>query len=200
MTTERVLPRRQLRSTTTWSIRVTTARCTSPTRRLCSGCPGKLPRILTAIPHPSSSASSTSSSSSDRVKKKKKQSKVKKEKSPSKSSSVCRVVRVKATDMKLGQWPTTLQFAGWRRAFVWPLRVHATSRTWPRRRSSRSRTRTPTSTTSRATRATRCAPWTASSPTPWPASPRVSLRAGSLSRPIGRHCRPTSRRAVRRCR
>ena len=26
------------------------------------------------------------------------------------------MVHVKATDMKLGQWPTTLQFAGWRRA------------------------------------------------------------------------------------
>ena len=26
------------------------------------------------------------------------------------------MIRVKATDMKLGQWPTTLQFAGWRRA------------------------------------------------------------------------------------
>ena len=50
MTTDRVLPRRQLRSTTTWSIRVTTARCTSLTRRLRSGCPGQLPRILTAIP------------------------------------------------------------------------------------------------------------------------------------------------------
>ena len=48
--------------------------------------------------------------------KKKKKSKVKKEKSPSRSSSMRRVVRVKATDMKLGQWPTTLQFAGWRRA------------------------------------------------------------------------------------
>ena len=65
---------------------------------------------------PSSSPPSTSSSSSDRVKKKKKKSKIKKERSPSRSSSQHRVVRVKATDMKPGQWPTTLQFAGWRRA------------------------------------------------------------------------------------
>ena len=76
-------------------------------------------RTAPADPHgdpSSSSSSSTSSSSSVRVKKKKKKSKVKKEKSPSRSSSTRRVVRVKATDMKLGQWPTTLQFAGWRRA------------------------------------------------------------------------------------
>ena len=77
----------------------------------------RLSRTAPADPHgdPSSSSSSTSSSSSGRVKKKKK-SKMKKERSPSRSSSVRRVVRVKATDMKLGQWPTTLQFAGWRRA------------------------------------------------------------------------------------
>ena len=63
-----------------------------------------------------SSSSSTSSSSSDRVRRKKKKTKAKKERSPSRSSSQHRVIRVKATDMKLGQWPTTLQFAGWRRA------------------------------------------------------------------------------------
>ena len=66
----------------------------------------RLSRTASADPlgDPSSSSSSTSSSSSDRIKKKKKKkSKVKKEKSPSRSSSVRRVVRVKATDMKLGQ-------------------------------------------------------------------------------------------------
>ena len=84
-----------------------------------TGAAQRLSRTAPADPHgdPSSSSSYTSSSSSDRVrKKKKKKSKFKKEKSPSRSSSVRRVVRVKATDMKLGQWPTTLQFAGWRRA------------------------------------------------------------------------------------
>ena len=38
---------------------------------------------------------------------------------------------------------------------------------------------------------TRSAPWTASSPTRWSASPRASPRAGSLSRLNGLHCRPT---------
>ena len=63
----------------------------------------RLSRTAPADPHddPSSSSTSTSSSSSVRVKKKKK-SKVKKEKSPSRSSSMRRVVRVKAADMKLG--------------------------------------------------------------------------------------------------
>ena len=75
-------------------------------------------RTAHADPHDDpSSSSSTSSSSSDRVRrKKKKKTKAKKERSPSRSTSQHRVVRVKATDMKLGQWPTTLQFAGWRRA------------------------------------------------------------------------------------
>ena len=83
-------------------------------------------RMAPVDPHgdpSSSSSSSTSSSSPDRKrkrknkkKKKKKKSKVKKERSPSKSLSQHRVVRVKATDMKLGSWPTTLQFASWRRA------------------------------------------------------------------------------------
>ena len=75
------------------------------------------PRTAHADPHDDpSSSSSTSSSSSDRVRKKKKKTKVKKERSLSRSTSQRRVIRVKATDMKLGQWPTTLQFAGWRRA------------------------------------------------------------------------------------
>ena len=82
-----------------------------------TGAAQRLSRTAPADLHGDSSSfsSSTSSSSSDCVKKQKK-SKVKKEKSPSRSSSVRHLVRVKATDMKLGQWPTTLQFAGWRRA------------------------------------------------------------------------------------
>ena len=59
------------------------------------------------------SSSSTSSSSSDHNIKKKR-SKIKKERSPSISSSQHRMICVKTTDMKLGSWPTTLQFAGWR--------------------------------------------------------------------------------------
>ena len=81
------------------------------------GAAQRLTRTAHADPHDDpSSSSSTSSSSSDRVRSKKKKTKAKKERSPSRSTSQCRVIRVKATDMKLGQWPTTLQFAGWRRA------------------------------------------------------------------------------------
>ena len=66
----------------------------------------RLTRTAPADPHNDpSSSSSTSSSSSDSVrrKKKKKKTKVKKERGPSRSSSQHRVIRVKATDMKLGQ-------------------------------------------------------------------------------------------------
>ena len=65
---------------------------------------------------PISSTSSASLSSSDRVRTENKKSKFRKEKNSSRSLSVRCVVRVKATDMKLRQWPTTLQFAGWCRA------------------------------------------------------------------------------------
>ena len=64
---------------------------------------------------PSSSSSSSSSTSSDRGRDRKKKKK-KKVRSRTTSSSSRRVVRVKATDMKLGSWPTALQFAAWRRS------------------------------------------------------------------------------------
>lgn len=63
---------------------------------------------------PSSSHHRVRHRSSIPVKRKKK--KEKKRRSASIPSSVHRVVRVKATDKKLGSWPTTVQFAAWRRA------------------------------------------------------------------------------------
>ena len=92
--------------------RATTASCTSPTPGMSTRSkeqlqwtpPGTLPLLHHRVRHRSSIP----------VKRKKK--KEKKRRSASISSSVHRVVRVKATDKKLGSWPTTVQFAAWRRA------------------------------------------------------------------------------------
>ena len=75
-------------------------------------------RVAPVGPHgdPSSSSSSSTSASSPGQNIKKKSAKVNKERGPSRSSSHHRVIRVKTTDIKLGSWQATLQFAGWRRA------------------------------------------------------------------------------------
>ena len=131
--------------------------------------------------------------------KKKKKSKVKKEKSPSRSSAMRRVVRVKATDIRLGQWLATLQFAGWRQALRLAVAGSCYEPDMSKKLIFAIEDKASDIDAFKSDPNDLLRAWTASSPTPWPVSPSVSLLAGSLSRLNGRHCRPTSCRAVRRC-